>query len=125
MVQRESLNYKRSDSVLYFNKNVIIWYALKNTFVGICFIKSYMNDHNIYIYIFYSFFFQLDGRMLAGQMKQVSGGVGRNIADALGRFGHDVCFLSAVGADSNGELILKSLNHIVNNTRTFGLSGYR
>lgn len=53
--------------------------------------------------------------MLAGQMKQVSGGVGRNIADALGRFGHNVCFLSAVGADSNGDLILKSLNHIVNN----------
>ncbi|XP_025422378.1 uncharacterized protein LOC112692064 isoform X3 [Sipha flava] len=56
--------------------------------------------------------FKLDGRMLAGQMKQVSGGVGRNIADALGRFGHDVYFLSAVGGDSNGELILKSLNHI-------------
>lgn len=53
--------------------------------------------------------------MLAGQMKQVSGGVGRNIADALGRFGHNICFLSAVGADSNGDLILKSLNHIVNN----------
>lgn len=52
--------------------------------------------------------------MLAGQMKQVSGGVGRNVADALGRFGHDVCFLSAVGDDSNGNLILKSLEHIVN-----------
>lgn len=60
---------------------------------------------------------QLDGRMLAGQMKQVSGGVGRNIADALGRFGHDVCFLSAVGGDSNGDLILKSLGHIVKKNR--------
>jgi sugar/nucleoside kinase (ribokinase family) len=57
--------------------------------------------------------FQLDGRMLAGQMKRVSGGVGRNIADALGRFGHDVCFLSAVGDDSNGDAIIKSLDHIV------------
>lgn len=47
-------------------------------------------------------------------MKQVSGGVGRNIADALGRFGHDVRFLSAVGDDSNGNSILKSLEHIVN-----------
>lgn len=57
--------------------------------------------------------FQLDGRMLAGQMKRVSGGVGRNIADALGRFGHDVCFMSAVGDDSNGDTIIKSLGHIV------------
>ncbi|XP_060851868.1 uncharacterized protein LOC132930169 [Rhopalosiphum padi] len=55
---------------------------------------------------------KLDGRMLAGQMKRVSGGVGRNIADALGRFGHDVCFLSAVGDDSNGDAIIKSLDHI-------------
>ncbi|KAL5233684.1 hypothetical protein ACI65C_001094, partial [Semiaphis heraclei] len=54
----------------------------------------------------------MDGRMLAGQMKRVSGGVGRNIADALGRFGHDVCFLTAVGDDSNGRSIIKSLDHI-------------
>lgn len=47
-------------------------------------------------------------------MKRVSGGVGRNIADALGRFGHDVCFLTAVGDDSNGRSIIKSLDHIVN-----------
>jgi len=57
--------------------------------------------------------FQLDGRMLAGQMKRVSGGVGRNIADALGRFGHDVCFLTAVGDDSDGRSIIQSLEHIV------------
>lgn len=55
--------------------------------------------------------------MLAGQMKQVSGGVGRNVADALGRFGHNVRFISAIGDDSNGHSILKSLNHIVNYTR--------
>lgn len=53
--------------------------------------------------------------MLAGQMKRVSGGVGRNVADALGKFGHDVCFLSAVGDDLDGHMILKSLEHIVNN----------
>jgi len=57
--------------------------------------------------------FQLDGRMLAGQMKRVSGGVGRNIADALGRFGHDVRFLTAVGDDSDGRSIIQSLEHIV------------
>lgn len=48
-------------------------------------------------------------------MKRVSGGVGRNIADALGKFGHDVCFLSAIGDDSDGHMILESLEHIVNN----------
>lgn len=72
-----------------------------------------------YTSLFY-FSSQLDGRMLAGQMRQVSGGVGRNIADALGRFGHDVHFLSAVGDDSNGQLIMRSLGHIVSNcTRIF------
>lgn len=48
-------------------------------------------------------------------MKRVSGGVGRNVADALGKFGHDVCFLSAVGDDLDGHMILESLEHIVNN----------
>lgn len=75
---------------------------------------------NVKIYEPFFFSSQLDGRMLAGQMRQVSGGVGRNIADALGRFGHDVHFLSAVGDDSNGQLIMRSLGHIVSNcTRIF------
>ncbi|XP_050435452.1 uncharacterized protein LOC126842473 isoform X2 [Adelges cooleyi] len=55
---------------------------------------------------------KLDGRMLAGDLQRACGGVGRNLADALGLFGHDICFLSVVGTDFNGELILSSLGHV-------------
>ncbi|VVC28189.1 Hypothetical protein CINCED_3A012718 [Cinara cedri] len=50
--------------------------------------------------------------MLAGRMKQVNGGVARNLADALGRLGHNVRFMSVVGGDSAGQSILESLRHI-------------
>lgn len=92
-------------------KNKSFFFFIKNQFN-----KSYLIK---IIFLILFFLLQLDGRMLAGQMKQVSGGVGRNIADALGRFGHDVRFVSVVGNDSNSDLILKSLHHIVN---TFDLS---
>jgi len=79
----------------------------------LCFIGVSVMTTLIFNTILCTLVFQLDGRMLAGQMKRVSGGVGRNIADALGRFGHEVRFLTAVGDDSDGRSIIQSLGHIV------------
>lgn len=45
----------------------------------------------------------LDGATYRGSVHLGLGGVGRNLADALARFGTDPAFVSAVGDDDFGE----------------------
>lgn len=62
--------------------------------------------------------FQTDGRSHRAQIVQAGGGVGRNIADALGRLGARPLLVSTVGDDLAGQFILKdSLAHIVRTAR--------
>lgn len=51
---------------------------------------------------------KMDGRMLMGKINQSGGGVGRNIADALGKLGVNPFFVSAVGTDLFGKFLLDS-----------------
>ncbi|KAM9377238.1 uncharacterized protein KZ484_009591 [Pholidichthys leucotaenia] len=52
------------------------------------------------------------GQTNPGSVSQSFGGVGRNIADCLSRLGHKPLFLSAVGADSNGDAVLNYCKHM-------------
>lgn len=57
---------------------------------------------------------QIEARTFAGRCRQIGGGVGRNIADALGRLGMSPRLISAVGDDLNGKFLLtQTLNHLV------------
>lgn len=57
---------------------------------------------------------QIEARTFAGRFRQIGGGVGRNIADALGRLGMSPRLVSAVGDDLNGKFLLtQTLNHLV------------
>ncbi|XP_073982867.1 uncharacterized protein isoform X2 [Rhodnius prolixus] len=56
---------------------------------------------------------KLDGRTLPGKIGQSPGGVGRNVADALGKlYRTPPLLLSAVASDQFGACLLDSLNHI-------------
>ncbi|KAK9512827.1 hypothetical protein O3M35_001157 [Rhynocoris fuscipes] len=55
----------------------------------------------------------MDGRTLPGIITQTPGGVGRNIADALGKlYRTPPLFLSAVGSDQFGTFLLESVKHV-------------
>lgn len=57
---------------------------------------------------------QIEARTFAGRFRQIGGGVGRNLADALGRLGVSPRLVSAVGDDLNGKFLLtQTLNHLV------------
>lgn len=57
---------------------------------------------------------QIEARTFAGRFRQIGGGVGRNLADALGRLGMSPRLVSAVGDDLNGKFLLtQTLNHLV------------
>lgn len=53
-----------------------------------------------------------DGRTVKATIEQFCGGVGRNIADSLGKLGTNTSLISAVGNDHNGNMILKSVSHL-------------
>lgn len=53
-----------------------------------------------------------DGRTLPGKISQTPGGVGRNVADSLGKLRSAVSFVSAVGNDQFGQFLLKSVHHL-------------
>lgn len=56
----------------------------------------------------------MDGRTLGGKIHQSGGGVGRNIADALGKLGMKPYLMSAVGVDHFGEYLLEqTIPHLV------------
>ncbi|KAK6633341.1 hypothetical protein RUM44_003943 [Polyplax serrata] len=48
----------------------------------------------------------MDGRTFKGKIAQAGGGVGRNIADALGKLGTSPFLISAVGNDEFGNFIM-------------------
>ncbi len=50
---------------------------------------------------------KLDGSTHRGRVELSLGGVGRNVADALARFGADPYFVSAVGDDDLGERLIE------------------
>ncbi|XP_049429972.1 uncharacterized protein zgc:136858 isoform X2 [Epinephelus fuscoguttatus] len=52
------------------------------------------------------------GQTNPGSVCQSFGGVGRNIADSLSRLGHKPLFISATGADSHSEAVLKYCEHM-------------
>ncbi|XP_078023897.1 uncharacterized protein LOC117261663 [Epinephelus lanceolatus] len=52
------------------------------------------------------------GQTNPGSICQSFGGVGRNIADSLSRLGHKPLFISATGADSHSEAVLKYCEHM-------------
>ncbi|KAM8892240.1 uncharacterized protein AB9W97_012353 isoform 2-T2 [Spinachia spinachia] len=54
----------------------------------------------------------LFGRTNAGSVCQSFGGVGRNIADSLSRLGRSPLFISATGADSHSQAVLKYCKHM-------------
>jgi sugar/nucleoside kinase (ribokinase family) len=58
---------------------------------------------------------QTDGRTLNGSVLSIAGGVGRNIADAIGRLrtSHPPFFVSTVGGDDWGKSLMQSLEHVV------------
>jgi len=49
------------------------------------------------------------GTSLPGNVRRTHGGVGRNIAEALGRMGTPTHFVSAVGSDANGTALVAEL----------------
>ncbi|GFG39485.1 hypothetical protein Cfor_12444, partial [Coptotermes formosanus] len=54
-----------------------------------------------------------NGSTHRGEIRQSGGGVGRNIADALGKLGARPILISAIGNDQTGDYLLKNtLNHI-------------
>lgn len=64
---------------------------------------------------------QKDGRTLNGSVSSTAGGVGRNIADAIGRLqpSNPPFFVSTVGKDDLGRFLLHSLQHVVSKTDGF------
>lgn len=57
---------------------------------------------------------QLEGRTLKGRIRQSGGGVGRNLADALGKLGASPTLVTAVGDDQPGRFLLdQTLGHMV------------
>ncbi|CAN9498942.1 unnamed protein product [Ophioblennius macclurei] len=52
------------------------------------------------------------GQTNPGSVCQSFGGVGRNIADSLSRLGHRPLFISATGADSNGDAVFNYCKHM-------------
>ncbi|KAF7224087.1 transcript variant X2 [Nothobranchius furzeri] len=52
------------------------------------------------------------GQTNPGSVVQSFGGVGRNIADSLSRLGHKPLFISATGADANGDAELNYCKHM-------------
>lgn len=76
------------------------------------YLKKISKTHNYPHFFFLCF--QLDGRTLPGKIGQSPGGVGRNVADALGKlYRTPPLLLSAVASDQFGACLLDSLNHIV------------
>lgn len=58
--------------------------------------------------------FQTNGSTHRGEIRQSGGGVGRNIADALGKLGAHPFLISAIGNDQTGNYLLKNtLKHVV------------
>ncbi|XP_055339804.1 uncharacterized protein LOC129589226 isoform X1 [Paramacrobiotus metropolitanus] len=55
---------------------------------------------------------KMNGSTHGGDINFSSGGVGRNVADCLGRLGVSAVFLSAVGDDYNGQFIKQSCSHM-------------
>lgn len=56
----------------------------------------------------------MDGRTVEGRIRQSAGGVGRNIADALGKLQRcPPLLLSAIGSDLYGKFLLDNINHLV------------
>ncbi|KAL0281264.1 UNVERIFIED_CONTAM: hypothetical protein PYX00_002300 [Menopon gallinae] len=53
--------------------------------------------------------------MLSGKVSQSGGGVGRNVADALGKLDVDTFLISAIGTDDLGGSILKTVPHLTGN----------
>jgi pseudouridine-5'-phosphate glycosidase/pseudouridine kinase len=54
-----------------------------------------------------------NGSTHRGEISHSGGGVGRNIADALGKLGARPILISAIGSDQTGDYLLKNtLNHI-------------
>lgn len=69
---------------------------------------------------FFPPWFQTNGSTHRGEIRQSGGGVGRNMADALGKLGAHPFLISAVGNDQTGEYLLKStLKHVVSTTIAF------
>lgn len=69
-------------------------------------------------------FFQADRteQVATGKITLTAGGVGRNIADAVGKLrlsnGEDprnTYFIGTLGNDDAGQLLLRSLKHVVSN----------
>lgn len=60
----------------------------------------------------------MNGGTLPGLVKTTAGGVARNMADALGKLlpNNSVTFISALGKDSVGDFLHKSLEHVVKNS---------
>nr|XP_019934643.1 PREDICTED: pseudouridine-metabolizing bifunctional protein C1861.05-like isoform X1 [Paralichthys olivaceus] len=52
------------------------------------------------------------GKTNPGSVCQSFGGVGHNIANSLSRLGHRPLFISAVGADSNGDAVFNHCKHM-------------
>lgn len=56
---------------------------------------------------------KMDGRTVGGRIRQSAGGVGRNIADALGKLQRcPPLLLSAVGPDLYGQFLMGNINHL-------------
>lgn len=55
----------------------------------------------------------MDGRLLPGKVSQCGGGVGRNIADALGKLEVGTFLISAIGNDDFGNQIARTVPHLV------------
>ncbi|KAG8267810.1 hypothetical protein J6590_041724 [Homalodisca vitripennis] len=57
--------------------------------------------------------FKVEGRTLSARIRQFGGGVGRNLADALGKLNLSPCLVTAVGNDQYGNFLLhQTLNHL-------------
>jgi bifunctional ADP-heptose synthase (sugar kinase/adenylyltransferase) len=64
--------------------------------------------------------FQANGSTHRGEIRQSGGGVGRNIADALGKLGARPFLISAIGNDHAGDYLVKNtLKHIVSTTLSY------
>jgi sugar/nucleoside kinase (ribokinase family) len=57
-------------------------------------------------------FFQSDGRTHETIIKTCAGGVGRNVAEALQKLGHDPLLISCIGDDLFGRELLRHFKQI-------------
>lgn len=56
---------------------------------------------------------QLDGSTYKGMTRSTLGGVGRNVAEGLMRLNQDPLFISAIGDDAYGRMVLERMQDIV------------